>query len=94
MERFYDWAVVQEDSKGFTSVKCQHPVGMRDIFLTEVSSKSRLVCAAPKLVPHLPTDIYALEGEKVLIPCYNNAEPAASLTWYFQGQTIDQSDEV
>ena len=93
MERFYEWASQQDESKGFSSVMCLNPVGVRGIRLTDLRSKDSLVCAAPEIVP-TTSEVQAQKGHQAYLPCYNTAEPLAQTSWSFKGNKVENNSKV
>ncbi|XP_063726812.1 leucine-rich repeat-containing G-protein coupled receptor 4-like isoform X2 [Symsagittifera roscoffensis] len=93
MERFYEWASQQDESKGFSSVMCLNPVGVRGIRLTDLRSKDSLVCAAPEIVP-TTSEVQAQKGHQAYLPCYNTAEPLAQTSWSFKGNKVENNSKT
>merc|ERR1712226_19329 len=90
MERFFEWVKTQDESKGFNTVTCSHPVGVRGIRLTDLRSTDSLICAAPEIVP-TAKEVSAQKGHSAFLPCYNLAEPVAEINWFFKGQKVNHS---
>ena len=93
MERFYEWINTQDESKGFTTITCTHPVGVRGIRLSELRSKDSLICAAPEIVP-TAREVTAQKGNNAFLPCYNTAEPIAETSWFFNAEKVVHSPKV
>ncbi|XP_075253142.1 uncharacterized protein LOC142344942 [Convolutriloba macropyga] len=93
MERFYEWINTQDESKGFTTITCTHPVGVRGIRLSELRSKDSLICAAPEIVP-TAREVTAQKGNNAFLPCYNTAEPIAETSWFFNAEKVVHSPKT